>query len=433
MARGPSLIQYGLITLAITCTTAISITLVTTRLNKYHSDFTIFVAENRATVQVIVQVLAHTLAAIQLWVVKTLFNYATRISLRQKRLSLDHYGLWSAASQLIVDWTVQKRYIAGLLLAIMLSLVPGALWTGALTPVEVNDTDLPGNFAIPLFTNSTVDNWNSEFVTRNGGQVWNMVDTCKTISDVRGFLPTCPVPGYQGQLLLSASTATPNDPHLNRSHSKFDSPAWSYNGRSYGVGSDVSLINPEISESDAKARSYTFLETGYMANVNCFRNESSELQFVSNSDCDSTEYPLYQFICAMSIIQQNLSDDYPVSTWYNDFSRLLAWKARSYGGKNLISMASGLENYTLFHHIECSVEFKPIVFELFVNDTARTILVSPTSNRPVDIDLTGDLISNVMSSMNLLSRMSNTYYVSVRGEALQNNYLNAQQRAGHDG
>lgn len=81
MARGLSPIQYLSIAAAMAFTTAISITLLAIRNGKYYNNFSIYVANNRAPVQVLVQLIAHTLAVIQLWVLKTLFNYATRIIL----------------------------------------------------------------------------------------------------------------------------------------------------------------------------------------------------------------------------------------------------------------------------------------------------------------------------------------------------------------
>lgn len=60
------------------------------------------------------------------------------------------------------------------------------------------------------------------------------------------------------------------------------------------------------------------------------------------------------------------------------------------------------------------------------------LIVTPTASEADDIDPTGALTSNVMNSINLLSRMSNSNYVSVRGEAIQKNFLSARQRVGCD-
>lgn len=231
-------------------------------------------------------------------------------------------------------------------IAVILSLIPGAVWTGALTPVIVNDVGLPGRFITPLFTSSTGNNWNSEFVLYKNGQIWNHVDSCKTVSDARGFLSSCPVPGYQGQLLLSASTATPNEPNVTRKHPKLDNPGWSYLGRSYGVGSAIGLKVPMTTKHNAVPLFYSFHEHGYIADVKCSRNDSSQLKFVLEDD--SAYYPVYELTGAMSNVPQNLSDDYPTSTWYPNFERLLGWKARIYNNVSLISMASGLQNYYSF-------------------------------------------------------------------------------------
>jgi hypothetical protein len=405
-------------------TTAASITLLCLRNNVYTGNVVNFVRHNRATVQIVVQAVSQGLGLLQLYVLRTLFNFAIRLNLEKHSISLDGYAMRSAVSQLVMDWTLSKPFVTLLLFITLLATVPGALWAGALTPVQSQATTAY-QILVPAFSNASSHIWNSEFQHQPNGQIFNLVQNCQLIHDARGFFPTCPVPGLAGQLLLSASTATTN---LNetRIHSKLDNPRWSYLGRSYGVGASVGLASLE----DANLMSYEYNETGYIAELDCFRNATSQLKFELRADSGAS-YPVYDLTGAMSIMPQNLSDDFPSATWNYDASGLLAWKARAYRGRNMISVASGEHNYTLFHHVECNVFFKSATFNIFANASSSEITITPIGDSE-ESKTSDTLIFNVMQSVNLLSRMSNSNYVSIRGNALQANYDNMVLQTGRD-
>jgi hypothetical protein len=412
---------------ALLVTTAVAISLITTKSWRYSGDKVSVVRENRATIQIVVQVVSHGLALLQCFVLRTLFSFATRIRVNSERITLEKYALWAAGSQSVVDWTLSKRYLVYLTLATISAAIPGAIWAGALTPVDNDMMKVHATFSVPAFTMSSANYWNSEFEHKPNDEIWNLVDTCQLVDDVRGFIPSCPVPALQGQLLLAASTATTNNESNIRLHSKLDNSYWSYYGRSFGVGASVGLALPQSRDKVVSALTYAYKETGYNAAVTCFKNETSRLEFKKDPNSPS-DFPVYRLIGPLSIVPQNVTENFPVSTWYDDYQRLLAWKARSYNGRNLISIASGKHNYTQFHHIECEVSFAPTVFEVAVNTSSMRITVNPTPDKAVDIEPNGNLSANVIQTINLLSRMSNSNYVSIRGDALYLNYLNMKQR-----
>jgi hypothetical protein len=416
---------------ALLVTTAASIFLITTKSHSYGGNKVSIVRDNRATIQIIVQVVSHGLALLQLYALRTLFNFATRLRLSSERITLDKYAFWSAGSQLVMDWTLSKTHLAYLTLAVILAATPGAIWAGALTPVDNDTLEVSATLSVPAFSMSSASYWNSEFEHKASDEIANRVDTCQLVHDVRGFIPSCPVPALQGQLLLSASTATTNNKSNTRLHSKLDNSQWSYYGRSFGAGASVGLASPQSRDTAVSALAYAFNETGYNAAVTCFKNETSQLEFKYDNNSPS-DFPVYRFTGPLSIVPQNVTDDFPVTTWYGNYERLLAWKARSYNGQNLISIASGKYNYTQFHHIECKVSFTPTVFEVAVNMSSMRITVKPTQLKAVDIEPNGNLSANVIQTINLLSRMSNSYYISIRGDTLQLNYLNMKQRTNKD-
>ncbi len=408
-------------------TSAAAISLFAIRSDRYGGTIVNTVRENRATIQLIVQAVSGGLALLQVYVLRTLFNFATRLRLNHERITMQRYALWSAGSQLTVDWSLRNTSLAWLLLAVISAAIPAALWAGALTPVDSHVVQFRSLINLPAFTTTSAQVWDTEFFHHPNDEIWNMVDTCRLSHNGSVFVPSCPAPALQGQLLQSASTATTNHPAKTRVHAKHDNSQWSYCGRSFGVGVSAGLALPQSPETLA----YSYHEAGYDAAVTCFRNTSSLVHF--NYDPNSpVDFPVYRLIGPLSIVPPNITENYPVSNWYGDYERLLAWKARSYNGKNLISIASGKYNYTQFDHIECDVSFQPTVFEVAVNMSSQQIMVHPTANDAVDMEPQGHLKLNVIQTINLLSRMSNSNYVSIRGDALQLNHDNMKQRRGVD-
>ena len=90
--------------------------------------------------------------------------------------------------------------------------------------------------------------------------------------------------------------------------------------------------------------------------------------------------------------------------------------------RNMIAVAAGSRLYRELDQIQCEVFFRPTVFDVTVSRIQRSIAVeAQPSVKAEDIDPDGHLRANVMHSINLLSRMSPSLYVSVLGETLNRN------------
>jgi hypothetical protein len=198
----------------------------------------------------------------------------------------------------------------------------------------------------------------------------NYVQHCQGVNAERGFVPYCPVPGLQGLLLGFASTAK-NSP---RKHSKLDNPDRTYQDYSYRVGSFIALSDPRprlrFSLTAQNILSYSYLEKGFMSAVTC--------------------------IFALD-------------------------------GRSMIFIATWTHNYTEMNQTQSEVQFNPTLFNVSANVTARSIVVTEVQSGENEIPAL--VVTNVMNSVNLLSRMSSSLYNSVLGDTMARDILNMRNRA----
>jgi hypothetical protein len=433
--------------------TGLSLFLLVTTSRRYSGSVVTFVQENRASVQILVQILSVVLAVLQLNVVKTLLSFRTRLLMTRQYLSLDELAFRAAIIRQHADQTLSRTRFASLAALLVLFAAPGALWAGALTPEVADDLKaFKGIIDIPAFTSSSEQMWNSQFqINSSTGSVSSQVLGRLSTRTPQGFFPQWPVPDLQGLLLISASTATTNDQNQERHHPRLDNAAWTFLGRSYGVGSSPNVAKTYVKDTTVRAiAAYSYLENGYDTLVQCARNRSSDLTFTWQNDLSysdggagTSNLGVYYLQGSLPNDPPGLSEVYPSTAWdqYPNAS-LLAWAARAFDGRNIFSIATGsptykspdyVPYYTDFNQIQCDITFTPTLFEVFVNTTTKSIRVEPHHGRPaVDPEPTGNLTFNVVASLNLLSRMSNSLYTSVRGDALETNRETVKQRLDRD-
>lgn len=412
-----------------------------------------YLKNDQATIQIVVQVVSHVLATLQIASMCTTLNLSTRFRFRLRSVSLHELSLWTALNTLRVDQNLPSFYLAVASAFVAATLIPGALWAGALSPLFVLKTQELGNQTLPAFTEQTRGVWDSQYQVR-GPHVWNINDNCTMINDARGLIPSCPVPTLQGPLLLSASSATT----LNggpRKHSKLDNPSWEYIGPSHGAGSSVGLSNDSV--IDDRVLHYSYTEFGYDARVSCIRNESSDIYFrfashihqnESASEYQKTHHPELQFDKSLPPTYSEVSvyfaggylpnsimgvpELYPVISWHPEFENIAAWATVVNDGRNMIAVAAGTNVYQELNQTQCEVIFTPTAFNVSVNRSQQSITVEPQTSAEVqDIESTGHLQANAMHSLNLLSRMSPSLYVSVLGETLSRNVERMQKQNPH--
>ena len=263
--------------IALLITTILATISLSTRNALYTGSALDLVQHNRINVQVIVQIVSYTAAFLQLFILRKLFSFSFRLQIRKATMYLEKLSLYTAIANSQVDINLNLQNLLICLLIAFLAIIPGALWTGALTPILVPKQLEIGNISVPRFTVSSAHVWNSEFEIRQPNMsLWNLINNCQQVQDQRGYVPSCPVPALQPLLLLSARTATTIDGSPRR-HAKFDNSDWTYEGRSYGVGSSVALASPQLSTSTTVngTQKYHYLEDGYLSNVTCIKNNTS--------------------------------------------------------------------------------------------------------------------------------------------------------------
>jgi hypothetical protein len=421
----------------ISTTSIISIIHVFTREYRNTDEFLNVVQTNRASVGLVVQVLSSILGLLQTMVATSLFKFATRMRFTEHPTTLGTLTLWTALSQPTTNFKLTKR---GLLLTVVVLLVahaPGALWAGALTPVLTTITRDGSTIQIPTYTNDTRYNWDGEFQLQ-GNDVWNYVNNCTLIDNELGFISSCPVPHIQGSLLNSGSSATTLS-SAPRNHSKVDNPSWSFIGRSYGVASAEGIVPPENMFAGITPLAYSYTRTGYDVAVNCWKNSSADfgIQWITTDEYYLTTWEIQGYL-PNSVPGNN--ENYPSVTWYSTTNgtqggpSILGWSAvvnTEAANRNMIAIAAG-GTYKNLNQTQCSVDFKPHLFNISVNTNEKTIIVSPDLNQTAisDIEPTGVLGDVVMWSLNLLSRMTPSLYDSLLGNTLQNNVLNLIARPG---
>ncbi|KAF9629211.1 hypothetical protein BFW01_g10414 [Lasiodiplodia theobromae] len=352
--------------------------------------------------------------------------YGTRVRLASSSMNLETMGLLTALSVPRAAWNLPISSLALKILMVALAQGPGALWAGAITPITVQEARTIGSILVPQFKSETRNIWDSEFHLNEKGDVWNYIENCTERRDEATYISNCPVPNHQAALLDSARSASTVG---TRNHSKPDSLGWTYQGRSYGVGSSQGLSVAQGLPPHYKLLGSTYNETGYLSKAACQRNSSANLTF----EYDVQSHSVTIWYVTGYLPNSNVDEFYPIMAWSRgnrDAAAVCAWAAVSNNntGSHMIGIvASAL--YGNFSNLQCDVVFAPQNFSVNVNHTSQVIAVSPDkSTVAVDIEPTGHLQSNAIRSINLLSRMTPSLYVSVLGEGLAYNLYSLMQQ-----
>lgn len=327
-----------------------------------------------------------------------------------------------------------------------ITLVPAALWAGAITPVKTT-IQKASLTQIPIYSLDP------------RGLHWNMTNstdiqyaaTAANTTNPLGIFSFYPSVTFGGQILNTASSATPINSTIVPTHPKYDNTRYSFSGRSYGVGSSVGLVGDVLEMSNLAQ--YSYLEAGYKTNVLCTVNASSLFNIwridetvykgvpvnylaagpLPNSDPVAnsvTRGPLTLNFSAQS------AANIPMVT-FNSYVALTAVASQSNNSRNIISIATqgigslGNETvtntyYDFLNNTQCEVEFVPKTFRVNVNvsELLITVVDTNTSHMP-DIDPTtahygpglGVVAQRAMSDIRIFGHIYTTLYTSVVGDS----------------
>lgn len=225
-------------------------------------DVYALVSSNRATTQLVVQVVSHMLRLANLFAISTVINNDTRIFTSSRPVSLECLRFWHAVLTQQYTWNLPPRLLFPLIMWLLFCILPAALWAGgAITPVVILVTQ-EAQIEVPSYENTSLlaQNWSSRLYqswvrNKNGVFAFNIGEM------------------FLGQHLQAASTATAINGGTSL-RKKLDFTSFNYVNRSYGVGASVGLMDDKTLNNPL-ALNYWYLEPGYKSEVQCIYNRST--------------------------------------------------------------------------------------------------------------------------------------------------------------
>ncbi|CAD6583814.1 MAG: hypothetical protein ASARMPRED_001511 [Alectoria sarmentosa] len=431
--RAKAIILPGLL-----LTTLVSCLLLGLTLSNWYSDGFLYNVQNtrRATIQIIVQVLSTVLAGLQLFALSALIKYDTSLSIARRPMTLDTLKFRNAVQLKSLDFDLRFGHTMSLLLLLVAVQFPSALWAGALTPVSTN-VEVIRQYQVPSYSRASASFWDylcapSSNCTSIGNQYPNITN--------EGTFTYRPWRDLSGVLLNSVASASSRNSSASQ-HSTLNNSPFTYHGRSYGAASSVGLIN-SLADSDSPSKNvnitqtngYKFEETSYLSNVECYYNESSNVNIstLTNND-DIYEYDPGDtpniFWPTGSLSTGPILGS---AVFAFDNNGTVVFVAAVY---NSSDYAYGFVNggsYPNFTNIQCTVTFVPSVFNVSVDVAHSNITVTPAPDTPsIDIEPTGRIKNNSFAQAQYLSSAVTTIYASFIGQSFLSNVENVQTRENH--
>ena len=392
--------------LAILPTTILSVVLLIANLRQWTVPPTAYtiITSNRATVQLVVQVLATVLGFCNVAVVLKLINCSTRLRLAARSMSLNTLRFLNALLSQQMSMRLPLHLCLALFVCLILAVVPASLWAGAITPVAVVITR-PASVLVPSYADTTMLVYN-----------WTQRSGLPAAQTARGLFTFNVGERHQGRLLESASTASPVDgrPLV---HQKLDNTGFSYVGRSYGVGMSAGLMDDTIALNPF-ATGYSYHEPGYASSVSCDYNSSSAfyIQQDVHPGKKSWEIAIWNAV-------GRLPNSGNVSEWSRypgfDADNIVAIGVATVPSepRKMLAIAAGAE-YKILNNTQCEWTFRPTLFKVTVSLVGRNITVEPVPGVAVaDIEPVGNLTFLANWQFTLISSDQTSLYSSLVGSS----------------
>lgn len=339
-----------------------------------------------------------------------------RVSLPLRAVSIDTIRFVDALSRPSIAWRTRWPLRISTLVFVALSLVPGALWSGAITPL-LAEKQTNRTLYIPTFQTqnlSTLFDPGPSNATRTVGfgesPVWTTENGLFTfdlaISSVRGtFL------GY-------ASSAS-NSTQPGSFHPKPDQTGYRYMNRSYGVGAAAGLIDIPDAQSP---QWYTYYEQGLRSQVTCARNASSAMFIDYSINDDANNFHQFRAngtwpngVRIPPVFPQLAPKRKDIFVWAATYDARKTWLSIA------VDPAADGDDWTFkrFDKFQCSVAYEPVTFKVDVNATARTIAVNATAAGPAPWPAYADaLLGRLDDPLTRYSADESMYFGSQLGHAL---------------
>lgn len=385
---------YGLI-----FTTTLATTLLAAELYQWRVTGNLFQLANRfpGSVALTVQLLAALFGLIHVAVICRLINFALRLRLRKSSVTLDILRTWVDMSIPRIDWDLPLRFFFPVLLIVSLSLVPAALWAGSITPF-IDRTITSGTLLLPSYEDVSMI---KEYPIEIG-------QTGPSLRNQKGLFTYSVGLQHIGSLLSSAASAS-SVGRKRQLHPKLDNTQFSYEGRSYGVGAPAGLTDFLIS-SNTQVAGYIYQEEGYMCNVTCIYNTTSDFRL---------DGPVGEWIYeALGSLPDSVDGaEYSNYIGHNsDAIVAMGVSASERSPRRYIAIAAG-KSYAFLNNTQCELNFTPTLFNVTVDLSNFNISVTPDS--PVaDFNPQRNLTRTMVRQFELMSNDLTNLYMSLLGDAL---------------
>jgi hypothetical protein len=391
-------------TAALATTTSVSLLVLigNAREHTLSTDAFKFVTENRATVQLLIQVLSNILGLLCGATVSVLISYGTRYNLWQRPVKLEVLRLWHDLCMRNIRWSHPWKFLMPLVIFVVLSAAPSAIWAGALTPV-VTEVQRTGTVLVPSYDNSDLILEYPSEINSQG----------PTLRDTKGLFTYSVGVLMQGSLLASAASATPVDGSTRR-HRKLDYSQYTYFGRSYGVAAAVGLLD-ETTLIDKTTKSYTYEDNGYRTGVRCSYNVSSLYTI--------TDIPGLDMLYAAQGKLPNSNDpEYSVMVGHTKDAIVSMGVGRNQTDpRRIVAIASG-KSYQNLNSTQCTLDYVPTKFNVTVGLQERNITVTPIAEHPSlpyqAFSAEANLTTVVTRQLEIISNAQTNLYVSLVGNSL---------------
>ena len=408
-------------------TTIISVVLITL-INSNHVIYGgayVVVTENRAVAGIVVNILAHLLGAIHVYTLCTMVNFATRIKLGRNPMSLDRLKFWSAMCMNRLAWDLPKSMLLPLCGYFVLMILPQTLWTGALTPITTFSTQSQQPLPVPQYSAKSETYWR---------QGWDSTDfnASAPLRNVKGTFSYAPARDMQALLVNDGASASTRDgsPPIHR---KNDNSGYSYQGRSYGLGSSIGLVDDQL--NDLSTLGFSYVENGYETHVRCFTNSSSNYGLTLEYDSHVDALPnLY--------LAQGYAPNSPDQRmWYaqmgfrgpDNIVAMDSWPGHH--GTNctdssdpvVLVMTAG-HKYAQLTNTQCSIALTPARFAVHVNTTSKVINVGQKLDSASDINPAGRIACSASRAVVQLCLINTSLYTSTLGDMFVSNIENVRSQ-----
>lgn len=350
----------------------------------------------------------------------TIINLSSRAYISQSPFSLDLVKFFSALTAHNVDSTLPWLYCLPVIIFVAITLLPSALWAGAITPVNaLRPSTRP--IQLPGWSNTTVLRLNPHS---------NLRDLYQLNTD-EGLFTYKPDFDLQSAMLGTAAQASSQSGGISP-HARLDKTGYVYDARSFGVGASVGLMDQAFPNT---TKSYNYTESGLQSHTSCIYNDTADWSLGDDllPQDDGWLYQLYDITGNLPVG----GESFPIEATSFGFNAgsTVALVTATNGLNNTLGLIAGNgsgpnQYYGPLNNIQCDIIFSPMIFSVSVDRTHRTISVFPIDD--ADMPPYGQLVINrTLDAMSTMSSVLTTTYVSMLGQALMHNIANVPVVSGN--